>query len=109
MLKRIFILTLLVLPACAPPEPQLPPEAAQLVPEFDRVAVTDTLIAACPTFTYAEINTLVILCEQDRLDGWSKSDMLQNALWTCAPAVSTPRYSHCMSCYTSVVEQICGP
>jgi hypothetical protein len=75
------------------------PQVPQEQPDQDEV--TDTLRAACPGSSDAEIRTLLLVIKQDYDDGWTKEEELRIALTGCYN-------SSCVTCFVAAIDQVWG-
>ncbi len=79
-------------------------------PVTGRLDVNDTLRAACGDYigSDAGIETFLTLTEDERLKGYTKSDMLARNNDNCGIATTADVYIDCMACSTAVVDQVYG-
>jgi hypothetical protein len=76
---------------------------------FDRLAVNDHLRAACAGWmdTDIDIETMLSLGEQGRLDGMAYGDLLNSVIPICT-ANDPDTNNACWTCNTAVLDQLYG-
>lgn len=80
------------------------------VTDDERLQVTDTLREACEPFGLNDttIGLLIQIAEQDRLDGVSEDQSIDDTVDSCQSSSDPDRAEACATCSVAIIEQVYG-
>jgi len=75
-------------------------------PDAARLSVNDDLRQACPSLADQDIQTLLLIAESERLEGYSEAEAMNELLLACQEAPSQEQAVECSNCGVAVIHQV---